>query len=184
MINIFSQAPRCSRDTHLCTGQVTQRDAPLFTHPSAPRDALLFTSSATPRDTHLFTSPATPCDAHILTSPAAHRDALLLAGPATNPRHTSPLMSRGTPATHISTRRTATRRGTRNRMSVWSSFGLTLQFPLLNSKMTATPTQQSCKGGGAKIDDYNLLWGVLSAATGSGRGLFEWLTLLLGHMHC
>ena len=150
----------------------------------APRDAPLFTSSATPRNTHLSTTPATPCDAHILTNPATHRDANLFAGPATNPRHTSPHMPRGTPATHISPRRTATPRGTPNRVSVWSSVGLTPQPPLLISKMTATPTQQSCKVGGARIYDYNLLWGVMSFARGNGRGLFEGLTLLLTHMHC
>ena len=184
MINIFSQAPRCSRDTHLCTGQMTQRDAPLLTHPSAPRDALLFTSSATPRDTHLFTSPATPCDAHILTSPAAHRGAPFCRRPRDKAAtHISSHVPRHTRDTYLHAAHRDTKRNTKP--NVFVEFLRT--HPAISSaefEMTATTTQQSCKGGGAKIDDYNLLWGVLSAATGSGRGLFEWLTLLLGHMHC
>ena len=114
MINIFSQAPRCSRDTHLCTGQMTQRDALLLTHPSAPRDALLFTSSATPRDTHLFTSPATPCDAHILTSPAAHRGAPFCRRPRDKPAtHISPYVPRHTRDTYLHAAHRDTKRNTK-----------------------------------------------------------------------
>ena len=70
--------------------------------------------------------------------------------------------------THITNGTRNTNRKHETKTTVWSSFGLTPQLLMSNSKMPATPTQQSCKVGRARIYDYTLLWGVISFAGGVG----------------